>query len=60
MVFLYEHQDVINVDFDLIQQFYFEYDIVRNINAVTLFTFLLPFVLQILINTQVILKVSVA
>ena len=53
MVFLYEHQNIINIDFDLPDQLNLKDHVICNI--CTFLSFALPLVTQILIASEIIL-----
>ena len=58
VVFLDQHQDIVNVDLYLSHQFDFEYDVVRNIFFVAVIA-LPPFVVQVLVAAQIVLEIQV-
>ena len=58
MILLYKHQDIIYVDFNLLDKFHFKNNIINNIGAFSLLVPTLPLIAQILISAQIILQVS--
>ena len=58
VIFFYQHQDVININFNLLYQFNLKYNIIRNIRTFSRFPPPLPFIMQILIFSKIILKIS--
>src|SRR5690606_28255457 len=60
MILFHQHEDVVNVNFNLLNKLNFKYDIVNDIGSFTVFAFSFPLISQILISTKIILQITLA
>ena len=58
MVLLHQHQDVVDVDFDLPDKFRFKNDVIIDIDCIAFLSALCPFIPQVLIASEVVLQFS--
>ena len=58
IIFLHQHKNIVNIDLDLFYQFDLKDNIIRNIGTFVISSTTIPFIIQVLIFTKIVLKIA--
>ena len=58
MILLHKHKDIVDINLNLFDQFYFKYNIIGDVCTLTVLSLPLPFITKVLIPSKIILEVS--